>query len=260
MRDNENLYSCFEVAAGYARQSHLQPPEQTILRELQPYLTTARMLDLGVGGGRTTVHFANLVRDYVGTDYSEAMIQECRKRLSDCRSHVSFEVCDARSMGTFKTGSFDFVLFSHNGIDYVNHEDRLQILKEIRRVGQPGGFFCFSSHNLNAALSLFELRHLLRANAGWGTRAKRLVLRFVFNWNVRTSAIRRAPYAILNDGAHHRKLRTYYIRPLEQIAQLERDFTGTRVFSLDSGAEIKERGVLQTIEDPWLYYLCNFKD
>jgi len=49
----------------YARYSNLQPPEETILHLMLPSLPTARMLDLGVGGGRTTVHFANRVREYV---------------------------------------------------------------------------------------------------------------------------------------------------------------------------------------------------
>jgi len=62
----------------------------------------------------------------------------------------SFFVCDARDLGMFKDNSFDFILFSFNGIDYVSHRDRKQIYKEVLRVTKSGGHFCFSSHNLNS--------------------------------------------------------------------------------------------------------------
>ena len=64
---------------------------------------------------------------------------------------------------------------------------------------------------------------------------------------------------MINDGAHGGKLSTYYIRPLEQIAQLKENFTDIRVFSLATGAEIEDPGQLKSIEDQWLYYLCRMK-
>jgi SAM-dependent methyltransferase len=218
------------------------------------------MLDLGVGGGRTTVHFADKVSEYVGVDYSESMIVECRNRFAGCPPQISFRVCDARSMDLFEAESFDFILFSHNGIDYVSHEDRLQILKEIRRVGKPGGSFCFSTHNLNWCANLFELRRMLTFNPRLAARsAKRLILRFLYNPRVRAAQLRTAPYIVLNDGAHHGKLQTHFIRPLEQIAELSESFNDIRVFSLNTGAEIEDQSKLRSVEDPWLYYLCKIR-
>ena len=74
-----------------------------------------KMLDIGVGGGRTTLHFAPLVKEYVGIDYSQNMIKACQERFAQ----VSFQTADARSMGIFKDSTFDFILFSYNGIDYI---------------------------------------------------------------------------------------------------------------------------------------------
>src|SRR5262249_12955489 len=162
--------------------SHLQPPEETILRLLLPGLATARMLDLGVGGGRTTLHFAKWVHEYVGADYSPSMITACQKRFSGYPAHISFQVCDARALGLFESASFDFVLFSFNGLDYVGHDDRLKILQEIRRVGNPGGHFCFSSHNLNWCAQFFEWRRMLSLNPTIAARAaKRLLRRYLYN-------------------------------------------------------------------------------
>jgi ubiquinone/menaquinone biosynthesis C-methylase UbiE len=260
MIHNEDVYRLARVASDYARQSNLYPPEETILRLMLPVLPRARMLDLGVGGGRTTLHFAKWACEYVGADYSESMIDECRRRFSAYPDHISFAVCDARSMEMFASGSFDFILFSFNGIDYVAQADRLKILKEIRRVGKPGGWFCFSSHNLNSCAQLFELPRMVSLNPRFARRtAKRIVIRFLYNWRVRTSTVMRSPYMMLNDGSHARQLRTYYIRPEEQLAQLREDFTDVQVFSLVTGAEVRGQSELRNVEDSWIYYLCRIR-
>jgi ubiquinone/menaquinone biosynthesis C-methylase UbiE len=257
---NQETYNLAEIASCYAGLSHLEPAEETILRLLAPKLPGARMLDLGVGGGRTTLHFAKWMREYVGVDYSQSMIRACRQRFAGYPPHIWFAVCDARAMGLFETDSFDFILFSYNGIDYVGHEDRLKILKEVWRVGKPGGYFCFSSHNLNWAANLFELRRMISLDPRRAIQsAKRLVLRFVFNRGVPAAALRRSAWFVFNDGAHGRKLLTYYIRPLDQISQLEGDFEGVRVFSHVTGAELADRNEIASDQDWWLYYLCRVK-
>lgn len=260
MLQNKNAYQLADVAAGYARQTHLHPPEETVLRLMLPQLATARMLDLGVGGGRTTLHFAKWVREYVGADYAESMIAECERRFSGYPIPLAFRVCDARAMEMFATGSFDFILFSHNGIDYVTHEDRLKILAEIARVGRPGGHFCFATHNLNWAVNLFEWRRVVAFNPRFMIRMiKRLGLRYRYNRHIRAAAVREARHLIFNDGAHGRQLQTYYVRPAEQLAQLQQKFTNIRVFSENTGAEIRDHSQLATIEDTALCYLCQVK-
>jgi ubiquinone/menaquinone biosynthesis C-methylase UbiE len=260
MLQNEKFYAAADAARAYGLESNLRPPEETILRMMLPHLPTAKMLDIGVGGGRTTLHFAKWVRAYVGTDYSNSMITECQKRFSGYPDHISFMACDARSMEMFADGSFDFVLFSFNGIDYVSHDDRMKILQEVRRVGKPGGYFCFSTHNLNWAANLFELRRMISFDPRLARQtAKRVALRYFYNWRVRAATVRNSPYAVINDGGHGGKLLTYYIRPLEQIAQLKENFTDIRVFSVATGAEIEDPGQLKSIEDQWLYYLCRMK-
>jgi ubiquinone/menaquinone biosynthesis C-methylase UbiE len=257
MTRNEDVYRLPGVAAVYARQSALLPPEETILHLMLLELRTARMLDLGVGGGRTTLHFARCVREYVGADYSESMIRECERRFATYPDPLSFVVCDARSLEMFAGGSFDFILFSLNGIDSVNHSDRLTILKEVRRVGKPGGWFCFSSHNLNLAAQLFELRQVITLNPKFAKRtAKRLVWRFVYNWRVRAATLRTSQYMMIRECAHSRRMVTYYIRPEEQLSQLSEHFADVRVFAFASGSEIIGHSELRSAQDMCLYYLC----
>lgn len=257
MTRNEDVYRLAEVAACYAQQSDLLPPEKTIVDLMLPEWRNARMLDLGVGGGRTTLHFARCVREYVGADYSESMVSECEKRFATYPGRLSFVVCDARSMQMFADGSFDVILFSLNGIDSVDHLDRLTILKQVRRVGKPGGWFCFSSHNLNFGAQLFRWQHIVTLNPKLVRRTvKRLVDRFVYNWRARAAAVRRAPYMVINESAHSRRVLTYYIRPEEQLNQLRPNFTDVRVFSFASGREIAGHDEIQNAQDMCLYYLC----
>ena len=53
------------------------------------------MLDIGVGGGRTTLHFDKLFKEYIGVDYVESMIKASWERLHDIKENILFKGCDA---------------------------------------------------------------------------------------------------------------------------------------------------------------------
>jgi len=249
-----------DVVESYSRATNLQAPERTILNLLKDSLSEMVMLDIGVGGGRTTLHFAKLVSKYVAIDYSEEMIASCNKRFSQKSSNISFKVCDVRSMEIFEDNTFDFILFSFNGVDCMSHSDRLKAFKEIQRVGNPGAYFCFSTNNLLYSLRLFGFKPWL------SLRPKSLArniftwwkLRFVYNKGSEIKKHKHSQYAIYNDGAHNFQMQMYHIKPIEQIKQLNKDyyFKDVRVYSLNSGREIKSEMELKSIEDPWLYYFC----
>jgi len=57
-----STYESPDIVALYARPDGLQKPEQTLLGQLGSSLGTMDMLDIGVGGGRTSRHFAPLPR------------------------------------------------------------------------------------------------------------------------------------------------------------------------------------------------------
>lgn len=252
---NKATYEGRGIVHHYASLNQLQHPEQTILNLLRGELKSMRMLDIGVGAGRTTAHFADLVAEYVGVDYSENMIQACEERFGNTLKHVSFKVCDVRSMSTFSDGAFDFVLFSYNGIDYVSHDDRLIAFQEIKRVCKTGGFFCFSTHNLCSMKQLFAIQSddLLRMLYCRWVRNPLLML---LNEDVRI--LKNQPYAMIRDGTHWFRLKTYYITPSEQVRQLgEMGFKNTKLYQLN-GDEIRGPAKVQdAVTDHWIYYLCN---
>jgi ubiquinone/menaquinone biosynthesis C-methylase UbiE len=113
-----------------------------------------RVLDLGIGTGRTSRPLADRVRPpgderaatgrYVGLDYSAKMVAAARSAAPD----LDLIEGDAADLGAFADGSFDVVVFSFNGIDCL-HPDRVRhaCLAEIARVLVADGTFIVSAHD-----------------------------------------------------------------------------------------------------------------
>jgi SAM-dependent methyltransferase len=88
------------------------PGERRALQHVPPAARGKRILDLGVGGGRTVPLLQAISRDHVGLDYTQALVDACRSRYpSACVFHG-----DARDLSRFPTASFDLVVFSFTGI------------------------------------------------------------------------------------------------------------------------------------------------
>jgi len=215
------------------------------------------MLDLGVGAGRTGYTFAPLVSRYVGLDYSPRMLERARRLLGE--DGVELVRGDARDLSGIR-GSFDFVLFSFNGIDAVGHEDRLKILAEVRRVLRPSGHFLFSSHSTGALpletrpegpspLSGSRLYALFsRATAirfGWRVRKVNRKL------DLRLAAER--GWIIVSGRGQNFQVDDYYVDPEYQVEQL-RDAG----FEVEAIFDVAGRDVTLPHHgrDPWLDYLC----
>jgi SAM-dependent methyltransferase len=258
MREDQNRrrYEARFVAAEYARRSGLKPAEEAIFRRYEGEIRGARVLDLGVGGGRTTAYLADLASDYIGVDYSPEMIERCRRRFPS----MKFELGDARDLSRFANGSFDLVLFSFNGIDAVGHGDRLKILQEVRRTLSEGGLFVFSSHNRNFPIPMpWDLRHF-RVNP------LREPLRFVkrtLSYPVGIiNYLRRAnrgeigdDYCIVVDAGDLYSLMHYRMSPAAQGRQLTRaGFREIDAVARDGRWLTAAEG--ETVEDPYIHYVC----
>lgn len=257
--NNQRTYTSLGVVQHYAQLSALQPAEAIVLKLLQTQLGSMKMLDIGVGGGRTTQHFSEVVAEYTGIDYSTNMIAACQKRFSDASDTTLFQICDARDMSRFKDNSFDFILFSFNGIDYISHAERSQVFKEIQRIGKPGGYFCFSSHNLTAFEQEFDFKQQFSFNLlETYINLVMSALLHVFNFPITLKQLKISAFLILKDESHNFRLKTYYVRPQEQLNQLQSCFSDVKVYSWKSGLELTEDEI-NCHSDLWLYYLCVIK-
>jgi ubiquinone/menaquinone biosynthesis C-methylase UbiE len=253
--ENQNIktYAKASIVWHYQQLNALQPAEQILIKHLSP---ACKMLDIGVGAGRTTKHFYPLTAEYLGIDNSVEMIEACRKRFPHLLEKT-FQVGDAREMSCFADNLFDVIMFSFNGIDYVSHDDRLRILAEVHRVGKPGAMFCFSSHNLQGFEKLIDLKSQWSFNPiTTYTNLVMLGLLRVLNPTLNSKALKRLSHAIIKDESHNFRLNTYYIRPQEQIAQLERKFSNIQVHSWQNTQELVSEAERSINTDMWLYYFC----
>ena len=198
MKNNYDVYNSAELASHYGQAAGLQEPEKAIFRDIGHELALMDVLDVGVGGGRTTDFLMGRVKSYVGTDYAKKMVEICRQRYKAAVNKPKFHVCDVRNMDSFDNECFDFVLFSFNGIDYMNWEERDQSLQEINRVLRKGGYFAFSTHNLNAS----EIKYTLSDDGIIGfcrSTARFLRLYLVRNSLLKLLRVYFTKYAYLND-------------------------------------------------------------
>ena len=245
----EEFYGSTEVVRRYAQQSHLQVPERVIFdTAIGAALSHGDLLDLGVGGGRTTMELAHRCQRYVGADYAEPMVRACRERFSDLivRHGLRFDVVDARAM-PYEDASFDIVLFSFNGIDLVGADARATALAECRRVLRPGGHLVYSSHNLNWMDSRWGIR--------WqGLRDYVEIQRFcsrILHLNRGVWPIAERAWVELLDPLAGG--RNYYVRPPELVRQtLEQGFDGLRLYDL-RGRQIDDLQQRARLTDPWVY-------
>jgi ubiquinone/menaquinone biosynthesis C-methylase UbiE len=248
--ENQKTYASAGVVRYYEQINQLQPAEQLIFDRISDRLPTMKVLDLGVGAGRTTQYLVDRAAEYIGIDSSAEMIAACQLRFPDAR----FQVCDARDMGCFETGYFDFVLFSFNGIDYVDHDDRLKILQEIHRVSKPQAIFCFSSHNLQSFEQTFKVQWSWNPIATYTNLVMLGILKAV-NPSLSLAKLRVLPWAIVKDESHNFRLNTYYIRPEDQIKQLGNWFKNIQVYSWKQAVELEPDDRASNV-DQWLYYCC----
>jgi SAM-dependent methyltransferase len=103
------------------------------------------VLDIGIGGGRTTGLLAESARSYVGIDLSPEMLDLARQRFpgQDLREG------NAVDLGGLPDAAYDLVVFSFNGLDALEHDDRGAALAAMARVARPEGRVLFSSLNLD---------------------------------------------------------------------------------------------------------------
>src|SRR5262249_8841089 len=127
---SRRIYSHPRTVRFYAGRTFLLEAEKVVFDVHADYLRGRRILDLGVGCGRTTEYLLRLSASYVGVDYAPAMIEHCRSRFPG----VAFCCCDASDLGRFPSESFDVVVFSFNGLDHAFPARRMTILGEMRRV------------------------------------------------------------------------------------------------------------------------------
>ena len=83
-KDNIRSWNDEKYIAKYREDSSwlgsLLPPEKLICSLIKD-LYIDSMLDIGVGGGRTTKYFHKITKNYLAIDYSKKMIEICNQKF-----------------------------------------------------------------------------------------------------------------------------------------------------------------------------------
>ena len=272
--DQKKIYNHVRISRDYARRDYLDSPELKIIEELRDVLPKLNMLDMGVGGGRTTRYFLSLVNSYIGADYAPNMIAECRKKF---KNKKIFEVLDVRNMSKFSDNMFDFILFSYNGIDSFGLEDRETALKEIKRVLRNDGYFSFSTHNINwhGLSDLFTIKNMFKRLTNKTENTKNPFSIFIiffksvfinlrlnfqnksFNIKNHIDHLRKEGYGGLIDNSLNGKASIFYTSYKSQIQQLKKfGFKNITAYSVNG---IKTEDESELNKGGWIYYLCKLE-
>ena len=214
---NKRCYEKKRTVLEYALTA-LQIAEVMIFIKYREYIADKHVLDIGCGAGRTTLPLARLSKHYIGMDFSLDMIALCKEKFAI--ANTTFLHHDARNMKIFEDDTFDFVLFSYNGLDSMGNNNRLKSLKEIHRILKKDGVFVFSSHNRNYRLEnsfpSMSFTPCPYVQAKLFVKYFRSVINFLKN---KKREQFNETYAIINDKAHSYALLTYYIDKNNQLLQ-----------------------------------------
>jgi ubiquinone/menaquinone biosynthesis C-methylase UbiE len=259
-----------EVVSHYAALAYITPCEQFLFDR---YIPNGAILDLGVGGGRTTPYLSQRASHYVGVDYSAEMISVCRQKFPQ----LDFRQGDAAYLSFCADSSFDAVVMAFNGLDSLSASARARCLREIYRIVKSEGVFIFSSHNPRAifVVPTWNRERLLAMATRTAGESKLLMplARITLTVLVSIWALVRAVYATVvqtfqklptaafwrGDGyildSEHGGLLTHYAIPKLVRAELE-----------NSGFRLREvRGndfprIGRTYVTEWYYYVFSKSD
>lgn len=251
---NHKAYARPAIVQYYIGHNGQMPPEPAVFAACEDAWKGGDVLDIGVGAGRTCEFLPQATKSYIGLDYVPGMVRAARARFPD----LDLRRGDARDLSEFADASFDFVLFSFNGIDSIDHDGRMQSHREAWRVLRPGGAYMFSGHNLDNIGSRLFLKHMFRAKVSASPVATlksfgRIGVRVLNFLRNRAPARPGETYALFPDPGNDFAAPHYYAGAAEVRRQLEvTHFEGIQVFDWD-GALVSGPANRESFS---LYYLA----
>lgn len=253
-RVNRRVYASRGALRQYANAAGwLDAGEQAAVARAAQGLDGGRVLDIGVGGGRTAPLLLELGGPYVGVDYTPDLVAVARRRFPQ----LDLREMDARRLD-FPDDSFGLVVFSYNGIDSVDLPGRAQVLREVHRVLAPGGTFVFSSLNRDGPAygerPWTRERHW-RGPVGWLRQARRIALGVWNRGRNRRLFVNQGDVALAAIAGHDFRMVTVFTSLATQTRQLEEaGFTVEAVLDDDTGRQLTADA--DPRRAPWFYYVA----
>lgn len=244
-------YNKQEVVEYYVGETKLQKVEQVLFESVED-LKTKSLLDIGIGAGKTTHFFESRAGDYYGIDYASAMIDASKLKFPALNKENRLRVGDVRDLSDFKDNTFDLVIFSFNGLDHIDIDERIIALKEMHRVLKPNGELIFSSHNLLGASKIFRLKWFI--NPIMFARSMRMVLRRNLanpNWK----KLLDRDYSRINDFSYGVDDALMYVKPnFQKLQLLNLGFDCIQMYDFDGREFSSNTKTVNEIQDLWIYF------
>ena len=126
--------------------------EKTVLRDyMEP---SGVVLDVGCGCGREAFALYDQGYTVIGIDLSVAQIKQAKQNAAATGRCIDFQVCDGLHYN-FPNDTFDNIIIWQQVLGNVpGHENRVNVLKEARRVLRPGGRIVVSVHDCDNCLAM----------------------------------------------------------------------------------------------------------
>ena len=113
------------------------------IETIKPFLrATDSMVDVGCGSGYATRLLAPLVRETLGVDFSESMIERARAAAAG-KPNLRFEVGNALDLDPHALGTFDVALSVRCLINLETWELQQRAIENVATLLKPGGRFIF---------------------------------------------------------------------------------------------------------------------
>lgn len=237
---NRATYRSARVVRSYRQLDELFPAEEQIFTRFEKQFS-GDVLDIAIGGGRTTNVLWPRAASYVGFDFSQGMVDLARGRYPE----ADIFQMDMRETPRRLAGrTFHAIVISYNGIDYISWEERNALLAALGTMLNPGGVLAFSTHNLAVMRGdrRFEIRAdlrpdvatLLRSPGSFLAKSAKLPVWLAKAWpNYRRNRRHEkflGDYAYVNDSGENYGLLTLYVEQRLQVLTLkERGFSTVEV-------------------------------
>ena len=111
------------------------------------------LLDVSIGSGSATLPLAELGVSLSGSDLSEKMLANCKRKAEARDFRIELKCCDFRNVSEHFDGPFDCVASTGNSLPYVSNEDVGKTLEQMDALIKPGGYLYFGIRNWDKILN-----------------------------------------------------------------------------------------------------------
>ena len=110
------------------------------------------LLDVSIGSGNVTLPITDLGIVPSGSDLSEEMLQNCRKKAEKIGCNITLKCADFRDLSCWKGNVYDCVASTGNSLPYVSNDDVCKALEQMDLFVKAGGFLYLDIRNWDEIL------------------------------------------------------------------------------------------------------------